>query len=433
MTQSAVQKIVASVEDDCAFQFRETRKQSLQICAPLNIEDYVVQSMPEASPIKWHLAHTTWFFDQFVLKPLLPDYCPMDARYASLFNSYYDSIGPQLMRANRGLITRPVLEDVLRYRQRIDEQVQYLLMAQPENTELRTLVMLGLQHEQQHQELMFTDIKHAFSASPLSPAYTQRIDTVDASTAAQELQFVTFEGGIRWVGAADSSGCGGDFSFDNEQPRHRVIVEPFALANRLVTNEEYMAFVRTGGYRRAEYWLADGWSIVNAQNWSRPLYWQESLDSEFTLYGVEPLQMSAPVSHISYYEADAFARWAGMRLPTEFEWEVAAAAMPAQGNLLNSGALHPLPAKTTPIRLTVGSLNQLFGDVWEWTASAYAPYPGYVAPAGALREYNGKFMCNQMVLRGGSCVTPDEHIRPTYRNFFHPHSRWQFSGVRMAR
>jgi ergothioneine biosynthesis protein EgtB len=194
-----------------------------------------------------------------------------------------------------------------------------------------------------------------------------------------------------------------------------------------------MAFVRTGGYRRAEYWLADGWNIVNAQNWSRPLYWQESLDSEFTLYGVEPLQMSAPVSHISYYEADAFARWAGMRLPTEFEWEVAAAAMPAQGNLLNSGALHPLPAKTSPIRLTVGSLNQLFGDVWEWTASAYAPYPGYVAPAGALREYNGKFMCNQMVLRGGSCVTPDEHIRPTYRNFFHPHSRWQFSGVRMAR
>jgi ergothioneine biosynthesis protein EgtB len=320
--------------------------------------------------------------------------------------------------------------EIFRYRHYIDEQIQYLLSARPEDIELHTLVALGLHHEQQHQELMLTDIKHAFASNPLLPAYSEQ-KTRSEEQATQSLQFVAFDGGIRWVGA--DGGTNGDFSFDNEQPRHRVIVPPFALANRLVTNEEYMAFVRTGGYRRPEYWLADGWHLVNTQHWSRPLYWQESLDSEFTLHGVQPLQPNAPVCHISYYEADAFVRWAGMRLPTEFEWEVAAAAIPAQGNLLNSGSLHPLPAKPSPIRLTVGSINQLFGDAWEWTASPHTPYPGYVAPMGSLREYNGKFMCNQMVLRGGSCATPDEHIRTTYRNFFHPHSRWQFSGVRMAR
>jgi ergothioneine biosynthesis protein EgtB len=386
--------------------------------------------MPEASPIKWHLAHTTWFFEQFVLKPLLRDYRPLDARYEALFNSYYESIGPVAKREHRGLMTRPTVAEIFRYRHYIDEHVQCLLSARPEDTELRTLITLGLHHEQQHQELMLTDIKHAFAANPLLPAYHERKFKSEA-LAAQELQFVAFDGGIRWIGA--DSGTNGDFSFDNEQPRHRVIVPSFALANRLVTNEEYMAFVRTGGYRRAEYWLSDGWHLVNTEHWSRPLYWQESLDSEFTLHGLEPLQPNAPVCHISYYEADAFVRWAGMRLPTEFEWEVAAAAIPAQGNLLNSGSLHPLPARLSSIRLTGNSLNQMFGDAWEWTASAYAPYPGYVAPAGTLREYNGKFMSNQMILRGGSCATPDDHIRTTYRNFFHPHSRWQFSGVRMAR
>lgn len=430
MTQTAVQKIVASEEESSALHFREVREQSVQICAPLNIEDYVVQSMPDASPIKWHLAHTTWFFEQFILKRLVRDYRPLDERYESIFNSYYESVGPVAKREHRGLLTRPTVAEIFRYRQHVDAQIQSLVSVKPDDIELHTLITLGLHHEQQHQELMLTDIKHAFSSNPLLPAYTERKYMPDEQLT-RELQFVAFDGGIRWVGA--DSGTNGDFSFDNEQPRHRVIIPSFALADRLVTNEEYMAFVRTGGYRRAEFWLAEGWNLVNTQYWSRPLYWQETLDSEFTLHGVDSLQPKAPVCHISYYEADAFARWAGMRLPTEFEWEVAAAAIPAQGNLLNSGSLHPIPAKSSSIRLTGGSLNQLFGDAWEWTSSAYAAYPGYVAPMGALREYNGKFMSNQMVLRGGSCVTPDDHIRTTYRNFFHPHSRWQCSGVRLAR
>lgn len=420
---SAVSAVVGSATEDLTVWFRDTRKQSLSLCATLEFEDYVVQSMSDASPIKWHLAHTTWFFEHFVLKAFHTKYRVFDPKFEYLFNSYYESIGVMHPRAQRGLLTRPTVAEVLRYRESVDEQIQNLLYVRPDEPELHRLIVLGLNHEQQHQELMLTDIKHAFSINPLLPAYQKRGDKIDEKRNAPELHFVAFDGGIKAVGATND-----DFCFDNETPRHRVLIEPFSLANRLVTNSEYTAFVRTGGYRRADLWLAEGWRMVNTESWSHPLYWQHSLESEFTLHGVQALHPDAPVSHLSYYEADAFARWAGMRLPTEFEWEIAAAHAPVRGNLLSSGNLHPISAASPSTTLT-----QLFGDVWEWTASAYAPYPGYVTEPGAIGEYNGKFMCNQMVLRGGSCVTPDEHVRATYRNYFAVAARWQFSGVRLAR
>lgn len=401
--------------------FRQVRVTTCNLCLPLEPEDYTVQSMPDASPTKWHLAHTSWFFEQFLLEDHLPGYRPFRRAFGFLFNSYYQSVGPMHRRAERGLLTRPTIAEVMQYRTHVDEHMQALLRIRRGDAEIEALVTLGLNHEQQHQELILTDLKHLFSCNPLLPAYCSR-RREDATPMPGPMRFHPFDGGVRDIGAGPEG-----FAFDNERPRHRVYVEPFALADRPVTNGEYREFVQDGGYRRAELWQSDGWATVNAANWSRPLYWTEELDAEFTLSGLQALDPAAPVNHLSWYEADAFARWSGARLPTEAEWEVAAAVLPVAGNFLESGRLHPAPPSDAR------GFTQMFGDVWEWTASAYSPYPGYHPPAGALGEYNGKFMCNQFVLRGGSCATPAGHARASYRNFFYPQARWQFSGVRLAR
>jgi ergothioneine biosynthesis protein EgtB len=414
--------------DSLADRYAQVRATSSAICDPLEIEDYVVQSMPDASPAKWHLAHTSWFFEQFLLKPHDHRYRPFDPRFDYLFNSYYQTLGAMHQRPQRGLLTRPTVREVLQYRAHVDEHMQRLLAREDVRERIDSLVTLGLHHEQQHQELLFTDLKHMLSCNPLLPAYRPQAAVVKPCETGAS-RFIAFEGGIGEIGAS-----GKHFCFDNELPRHRALTEPYALADRLVTNAEYLEFVRDGGYRRADCWLADGWTTVCNENWSRPFYWSETLDAEFTLSGLQPLDPAAPVCHLSYYEADAYARWAGARLPTEAEWELAATApnmkLKAEGNLLQSVAaspLHPQPA-TGDARLC-----QMYGDVWEWTASAYSPYPGYRAPSGAIGEYNGKFMCSQLVLRGGSCVTPADHIRASYRNFFYPQARWQFMGLRLAR
>jgi ergothioneine biosynthesis protein EgtB len=324
------------------------------------------------------------------------------------------------VRAERGLLTRPTLAEVLEYREYVDRHMRTTLDGRDPDDRLNKIAVLGLHHEQQHQELMLTDLKHLFAANPLKPVY--RNSRTDTPSTLAPMQFVTFEGGIKEIGAS-----GKHFCFDNELPRHRTLLEPYALADRLATNGEFMEFIREGGYRHPQLWLSDGWAIVQNERWRHPLYWSDDLDSEFTLGGMQPLNLSAPVSHLSFYEADAFARWAQARLPIEAEWEGAASMTSIAGNFVESGELRPLPATSTT------GLKQLFGDAWEWTASAYSAYPGYSTPSGALGEYNGKFMCNQFVLRGGSCVTPGDHIRATYRNFFYPQARWQFAGVRLAR
>jgi len=403
-----------------AARYSHVRRVSLGICEPLETEDYVVQSMPDASPAKWHLAHTSWFFEQFLLKPLLPGYRAFHPDFEYLFNSYYQTVGRMHERPQRGLLTRPTVAEVVRYREHVDEHMQKLLRARSDDETMLAVVTLGLNHEQQHQELMFTDIMHLFSRNPLLPAY--RAGAEESAESAAPMHFISFDGGIREIGAS-----GKHFCFDNELPRHRTLVEPYALADRLATNGEYLEFIRDGGYRRPEFWLSDGWSTVQREGWTHPIYWAESLDREFTLHGLQPLNIGAPVSHISFYEADAFARWAGARLPSEAEWEIAAESLPVIGNLLNTGALHPTAAGVQP------GMKQMFGDVWEWTSSPYTAYPGYQPPPGALGEYNGKFMCNQLVLRGGSCVTPADHIRASYRNFFYADARWQFMGARLAR
>jgi ergothioneine biosynthesis protein EgtB len=406
-----------------AARYSHIRRVSLEICEPLQTEDFVVQSMPDASPTKWHLAHTSWFFEQFLLKPLLTGYRAFHQDFEYLFNSYYQTVGRMHARPQRGLLTRPTVDEVLRYREHVDEHMQKLLRARPDDEKLLAVGTLGVNHEQQHQELMLTDIKHLFSRNPLLPAYRpDRPDTDEPNDTAAPMHFIPFDGGIREIGAT-----GKHFCFDNELPRHRTLVEPYALADRLVTNGEYLEFIRDGGYRRPEFWLSDGWSTVVREGWTRPIYWSESLDSEFTMHGLQPLRAAAPVCHVSFYEVDAFARWAGARLPSEAEWELAAESLPVIGNLLNSGALHPVAAGVQP------GMKQMFGDVWEWTASPYSAYPGYQPPPGALGEYNGKFMCNQLVLRGGSCATPADHMRASYRNFFYADARWQFMGVRLAR
>ena len=407
-------------EEPLPARFHRVRAVTAALCAPLEPEDLVVQSMPDASPAKWHLAHTSWFFEQFLLKPYLKAYQPFQAEYEFLFNSYYESVGPMYTRADRGLLTRPTASEVFAYREHVDSHMAELLESRADDDRITSIATLGVNHEQQHQELLLTDVKHLFSRNPLLPAYGSLPLESFGETA--PMRFLAFEGGIKEVGAT-----GKHFCFDNETPRHRVLIEPFALADRLIVNSEYREFIREGGYRRAEFWLADGWAMVKRESWSRPLYWSEALDAEFTLAGLQPLQPNAPVTHLSYYEADAFARWTGMRLATESEWEIAASHLPVRGNLLDSSRLHPAPAESS------ATLKQMFGDAWEWTSSSYNAYPGYRAAAGALGEYNGKFMCNQFVLRGGSCVTPSEHIRATYRNFFYPHARWQFTGLRLAK
>ena len=412
--------------DAFAARFTAVRQVSQDLVRDLSDEDMVVQSMTDASPAKWHLAHTTWFFETFVLAPSMAGYALFDARYPYLFNSYYEAAGPRHPRPRRGMLTRPSVADVMAYRAYVDAAMTQLLADRPEVAEgpLADLIELGLHHEQQHQELLLTDLLHAFSENPLGPAY-RAARPEPAPTATADVGWSQFEGGLKSIGDA-----GGGFAFDNERPRHDVLVQPFRIADRSVTNGEWIAFIEAGGYRQPEFWLSDGWATVLAEGWMAPLYWQQVDDGwqSMSLHGVRPVALDAPVCHVSYYEADAFARWAGKRLPTEAEWEVAAAGHAPTGNTLSSGALRPLPC--------VGNADngpqQMFGDVWEWTASPYTAYPGFRPAAGAVGEYNGKFMCNQMVLRGGSCVTPDGHVRATYRNFFYPFQRWQFSGLRLA-
>ncbi|MBB3228672.1 ergothioneine biosynthesis protein EgtB [Luteibacter sp. Sphag1AF] len=398
--------------------FSRIRHQTAALAAHLRPEDTVVQSMPDASPTKWHLAHTTWFFEQFVLGRD-EAYVSANPQWHYLFNSYYQSVGPMHARPQRGLLTRPALDEVMDYRQRVTDAVSELL-ARGDDETLPAIVELGLQHEQQHQELLLTDIKHAFSLNPLAPAFLP--DGPRAVTAAAPaLAYVPFDEGVIEIGYA-----GDGFHFDNEEPRHKIYRQAGFIANRPVTNAEYRAFVLDGGYRTPGLWLSDGWATVQSERWTRPFYWDESLDSEFTLQGRRAIDPHAPVSHVSYFEADAFARWAGARLPREGEWEAAAAQLPIEGNFQESGMFHPRAIESS------APLLQMYGDVWEWTMSPYVSYPGFAPLTGALGEYNGKFMCGQWILRGGSCVTPQDHIRATYRNFFPPHARWQFSGIRLG-
>lgn len=406
--------------------YRGVRAATEALCEPLTPEDCVVQSMPEASPIKWHLAHTSWFFETFILRKHAAGYAPLDRRYEVLFNSYYNGIGAQHPRPQRGLLSRPTVAEVLAYRRHVDAAMTALLEAASAHlaTRLQPIVELGLNHEEQHQELILTDLKHLLSLNPLLPVY--RAGAV-SDAAPLPLDWRAHTGGTVFLGHA-----GREFAFDNESPRHQVLLRPFEIATRLTTNSEYLAFMDDGGYERPELWLSDGWEASRRLGWKSPLYWRQH-DGEwnlFTLAGERRLIAAEPVCHVSFYEADAFARWNGARLPLEAEWETAASDTSLRGNLLESGALHPVPLAERPAK---PGIAQLFGDVWEWTASPYVAYPGYEPPPGAIGEYNGKFMCNQMVLRGASCATPGRHVRSTYRNFFPPEARWQFSGIRLAR
>ncbi|HEX4067840.1 MAG TPA: ergothioneine biosynthesis protein EgtB [Acidobacteriaceae bacterium] len=427
-----------------AEEFCRVRSQSLALCAPLTPEDMMVQSCADASPAKWHLAHTTWFFETFVLREFVPGYRPFHADFIWLFNSYYNAVSAQPEKKLRASFSRPTAEEILAYRHHVDAAMEDFANGDvPEAA--RERIVLGLNHEQQHQELLITDVKHAFWSDPLHAVYAPGSMTT-ASTEAQPVEWVEFPGGLVEVGYAPPSGekTGLEFCFDNEMPRHKVWLEPYRLASRPVTCGEYLTFMNDGGYGRPELWLSEGWTTVQNEKWEAPLYWRRNAESGawevFTLRGMVPLEdlLATPVCHISYLEADAYARWAGKRLPTEAEWEAAASGeTPKSGNLLENERYHPGAAATRASQMgrsAVGQagLTQLYGDVWEWTASAYLGYPGYRPLPGALGEYNGKFMCNQMVLRGGSVATPASHIRSTYRNFFPPATRWQFSGVRLA-
>lgn len=407
-----------------------TRKLSLELARPLSAEDMTVQAMPDASPTKWHLAHVTWFFETFVLKPHLPNYRLFDETFNYCFNSYYESQGARHPRPARGLLTRPSAGLVLDYRAHVDEELERLVRRGLEpDSEPARLIEIGINHEQQHQELLLSDILALFAVNPLRPAYRPRPRLAEggarASRSSDELDWIDYRGGVFEVGH-DGRG----YAWDNETPRHEALVRPFRIADRLVTNGEWLAFMADDGYRTASLWLADGWATVNREGWQSPLYWEQR-DGDWlmmTLDGLIPIEREAPVCHVSYFEADAFARWAGNRLPTEFEWEIAVAGLAVIGNTLGTRALRPLPAPPG----TQDTPRQMFGDVWEWTQSAYSPYPGYRPPQGAIGEYNGKFMVSQQVLRGASCATPDGHSRATYRNFFYPHQRWLFGGVRLA-
>ncbi|MBN1240702.1 MAG: ergothioneine biosynthesis protein EgtB [Gammaproteobacteria bacterium] len=443
----------ASRSEALTARYERIRNASVALASRLAPEDQVVQTIPEVSPTKWHLAHVTWFFERFCLKEHKPGYRAVDDRYDYLFNSYYYTVGEMYRRPQRGLLSRPTVAEILEFRNRVDEAMLALIAEREGDAAFEALVELGLNHEQQHQELLLTDIKHVFLSNPLGPAY----DELPAPPAAEAapLEFVPRGGGLLEIGSR-----GGGFCFDNETPRHQELVRDHALGHRLVTNAEYRRFIEARGYTEPALWLSDGWSTIREERWNRPLCWSEDLEQEFTLGGWRPIDPDAPVCHVSFYEADAFARWAGARLPTEAEWELAAAeaesggaldapettvglaesqtsgriaepetrsAVAAGANLLDAGYLHPIASGER------GAVAQLFGDVWEWTASPYAPYPGFRPLGGSLGEYNGKFMCNQMVVRGGSCATWAEHIRATYRSFFYPRDRWQFLGFRLAK
>ena len=404
--------------------YRAVRALTELLAAPLGPEDQCIQSMPDASPTKWHLAHTTWFFETFLLQPYDSDYRTWDERYRYLFNSCYEAIGRRHPRPQRGLLSRPTVGEVMRYRAHVDEAMVHLLDNDKYCTDgdFAALVELGLNHEQQHQELILTDIKHALYQNPLLPAY--RPAGPSAVQPAPELRWLDFSWGIKNIGYR-----GDGFAFDNEKPRHQVWLQPFCLASRLVTCGEYCAFMEDGGYKRPRWWLHDGWELANREGWRAPLYWFHDGEGEwriFTLHGERAIDPNEPVVHLSFYEAAAYAAWAGKRLPTEFEWEAASGLGSLSGNYLDDERLHPRAASEVP------GLSQMFGDAWEWTRSSYDPYPGFRPLAGAAGEYNGKFMVGQMVLRGGSCATPPGHVRPSYRNFFAPAARWQFSGIRLA-
>ena len=412
----------SSDSDDIQRLYRQVRHQTRALVGGLSDADATAQSMPDASPAKWHLAHTTWFFEAMVLQAHDPAYRPFDPQYGLLFNSYYETLGPRHARPKRGLLTRPTLAQINLYRDHVDQAMANLLQ-RGGDARIRALVELGCHHEQQHQELLLTDILHLFSENPLHPAYAPlRRDT--PAVEATALTYTHYPAGIVEIGHGAAA-----FGFDCESPRHRVLRSAYRLANRCVTNREWLQFMAEGGYRTALLWLSDGWTECQRQAWTMPLYWWEEGGSYFsmTLHGAQPLELDAPVAHVSYFEADAFASWAGQRLPTEAEWESAAQGEPCEGNFADSGLLRAAPASASR-----SGPQQLFGDVWEWTRSAFLPYPGYRPSAGAVGEYNGKFMSGQYVLRGGSCVTPARHIRASYRNFFRPDARWQFSGVRLA-
>ena len=407
--------------------FASVRARSVALAAPLSPEDCCAQSMPDASPVKWHLAHTTWFFETFVLEPNAPGFQPFDPAFRVLFNSYYNGVGAKYPRPQRGLLTRPALADVLAYRTHVDQQVQALLAAERGDAVVLALIELGLQHEQQHQELLLTDVLHLLSCNPTAPAYCAAPAAPLSRQDAPALDWVEYGGGLIEIGHT-----GGGFSFDNELPRHTAYLAPYALGARLVNHAEFAAFIADGGYRRPDLWLAEGWDWLTAQRIAHPLYWREEEGggwAVFGLHGAQPLQPHAPVAQLSYFEADAFARWAGARLPTEAEWESAAA--PLAPAMLNE----PLaPRARFEAQAAAGSgLRELFGEVWQWTQSGYTPYPGFEPAKGAVGEYNGKFMVNQYVLRGSSCATPPGHARLSYRNFFPTNARWQFSGLRLAR
>ncbi len=408
--------------------YMHVRGATAQLIAGLHPEDTVAQSMPDASPTKWHLAHTTWFFEQFVLCSnatyRVRRRKQRDAKWLEMFNSYYQSVGAQYPRARRSLLTRPTLAEVMDYRDRIDDQMLELLERDASEA-LHDIVQLGLHHERQHQELILTDIKHLFSCNPLEPAYYEGAVDPDAANEVA-LQYIEGRNGIVEIGCS-----GPGFFYDNECPRHRVILQPHAIANRTVNNEEYRSFIEDGGYRDARLWMAEGWDIVQREQWQCPLYWSADLQTQFTLHGRQTINPLAPVTHLSFFEADAYARWAGARLPTEAEWETMASGQPDKlGNFMETNLLQPRPPASAA---RSGAMLQVYGDVWEWTSSPYLPYPGFRPLPGAAGEYNGKFMSSQWVLRGGSCATPAQQMRPSYRNYFPPTARWQFSGLRLAR
>ncbi|KYG60015.1 ergothioneine biosynthesis protein EgtB [Planococcus maritimus] len=407
--------------------YAEVRNVTMKLIEPLEKEDFIIQSDADVSPPKWHIAHTTWFFERMILKEFKSGYEEFNARFDFLFNSYYNSIGPYQPRHERGVLSRPTVEEIIAYRHYVDGQMKDLLAEThtPEQAhQLGKLVEMGLQHEQQHQELILMDVKYNFFVNPLFPAYKE--PQAQQAIEPKEAAFVEFAGGLVEIGHH-----GEGFAFDNESPRHKVWLEPFQLASEPVTNGEFLEFIEAGGYEQPEHWLSDGWGVVKKNNWKAPLYWLKNEQQQweiFTLGGVKNLDLAEPVSHVSFYEADAFSRWKGKRLPTEAEWEHATQNLPIQGNMMEQEAYHPSTAQNE----STAPLSKMFGDVWEWTSSAYSSYPGSKPLEGALGEYNAKFMSNQMILRGGSCATPASHIRETYRNFFPPDKRWQFGGFRLA-
>ena len=407
--------------------YQRVRAATEMICAPLHKEDYMVQSMSDVSPPKWHLAHVSWFFEAFILEPFHPAYQTLDPAYDYLFNSYYETHGTPFPRSDRGMISRPTVDDVYRYRAHIDRAMEELLNDPPQEhlPEILRRVELGLPHEQQHQELLFMDIKHILAQNPLGPVYRDDLAPPSALEAG-ELRWHGYPAGVRLIGHDEAEK---GFAYDNEMGRHRQFVEAFQITDRPVTNGEFLAFMQAGGYDRPDHWLADGWATVKTEGWKSPLYWVErdGIWHHFTLGGLVPVDLNAPVCHVSFFEAEAYAQWAGARLPTEAEWEAVAGDVPMQGNFVEQDHLQPVAAA-----VLTEVPGQMFGDVWEWTGSAYRPYPGFKKLPGSLGEYNGKFMSGQMVLRGGCCATPEDHIRPTYRNFFPPHARWAFSGFRLA-